>query len=595
MIETRGTAMQCKNRFRTILFLAAITSTMSHESWMVRDAFSAIGPATQMPGDGSPNSRPAIETSADNPKQPIRQEQKPVTCRGKVIDAITGSPMAGVYVLYGTMNGNPNSWSVQMWNDLQNRADRHAKEASLGRTSFPGIYSNDSSGMPVYLTNAEGVYEALIMSSPYILNSFFAAAPGYAFGKTQLPLIMPPSGGGMVKNLSSLPPRQLQPDANGIIEMPVIKMMPADGTSRLRVIFEDENGQVIDRNKLTSVTIEAQPGNAGTGAMTLDAFLQKQPLAPAIYQARAKLGDRDCVFEPADFTREMPEIVVFTLRKTRLSRITYTGQVVNGVTGAPVRGAIVINNWHAPEIFDKVAQITPRQWTALKRLGPNPDPNDSAFAPFISGSLNLCGTSNLTCAVTDRSGRFSLTVERDASKTIVIENNSFPFPPPPADIIIVMADNFIPLQQQLSLSKAGPQFKKDQNGAEMLPILRMPPAAKIRLYVEVPPYLRSLSMPVIQLQWNLAPEDAASWFRDMQPDRANSSRPAIVSAPFWRPNTEQVAFIPAGVKLTLSLKVMNLSPSTSGLPEMTTSSTEVGAMKIKRGKEKNLGHIKLTQ
>jgi hypothetical protein len=587
--------MQCKNRFRTIMFLAAIAGAMSCESWTVRDAFSAIGPATQMPGDGSPNSRPAIETSADNPKQPIRQEQKPVACRGKVIDAITGRPMAGVYVLFGTMNSNPNSWSVQMWNDLQNRADRYAKEASLGRTSMIGIYPNDSSGMPVYLTNAEGVYEALIMPSPHILISFFAAAPGYALGKTQLPLIMAPSGGDMVKSLSSPPTRQLLPGANGIIEIPAIKMMPSDSASRLRVIFEDENGQVIDQNKLTSVTIEAQPGNAGSGAMTLDAFLQKQSFVPAIYQARAKLDDRNCVFEPADLTRGAPEIVVFTLRRNRLSRTAYTGKVVNGVTGAPVWGAIVINNWRAPEIFDKVAQITPKQWTALKQLGPNPDPNDSAFAPFISGSLNLCGTSNLTCAVTDRSGRFSLTVEHDASKAIGIENNSFPFPPPPADIIIVAADNFIPLQQQLSLSKAGPQFKKDKNGAEMLPILRMPPAAKIRLYVEVPPYLRALSIPAIQLEWTLAPEDAASWFRDMQPDRANSSHPAIVSKPFWRPNTDQVAFIPAGVKLTLSLKVMNLSPSTSGLPEMTTSSTEVGALKIKRGKEKNLGHIKLMQ
>jgi hypothetical protein len=541
--------------------------------------------------DGSYNFiLPEIEISAKSPKELIFQTPAQVVFRGRVIDAATGNTLAGVYVFFGNDWQDPNSWPVGKWQEYKDRA-QSAKDSKPGSTLF-GNSSGASKG-GIYLTNAEGIYEIPINPGPYLIPNFSAAAPGYSLGLTQLSTTMRTSTGYPV----------LQPDANGIIQMPTIKMLRLDRNHHPRVVFEDENGRTIDERKLSSVVIKAQSESANRD-LSLD--MLNRSLISAVYSVKARLGDRYCDFEPVDLTKETPEIVVFKLRQARPSSVTYTGRVVNGTTGAPIWGAIVINNWLAMGMTGDASQIEPTQWDALKKIGSNPGSDDPVFLPFknVSGEA-LCGFSTHKCAVTDQEGRFSFTTVNDSSGNLLIREKGSITVQPESTFIMVMANGYLSVQQLLGMNPAGSQFKMDPNGAMILPALRMPPAAKIRFHAIVPPDSGSNTSGILgmHLQWNLAAKDAKKWFPEMQPGRESNGGAAIVATPHWQVNADQTAYIPAGVKLTLSLIVPKptidmLIPNTSSSPKeplVVMASAETGTLKLKQGEEKTLGRIRLKQ
>jgi hypothetical protein len=518
--------------------------------------------------DRSQYAFPVIEIGANSPAHLIFQMPATVTYRGKVIDESTGRPMAGVYVVATPIRGDADSWTAQQWQDLQNRAEQYARDDSLGLVQYDA-YGNRSR---VYVTDANGSYEAHLMpGTGNLIPDFYALAPGYAFGSTGTLSTLRISGkftsdfGGRLAGLSPSPP----PDTNGIVALPVIRLVPSERVYFPRIIFEDENGRAIDQKSLSSVTIII--GTKGvSGSMSLDSLLQRKAIDPAAYSATARWDDKICYFKTVDLTKEKPETVVFKLQRSHALRVTYTGQVVDGITGTPIWGAIVATGM--PSIYGDGSRVEPQQWNVLKELGSNPDPSSQAMAPFAKMfALSSNVMNNFVCAVTDQEGRFHLTVEQD--------NKS-------AYDLIALANGFLGVRQ--SLVKAGTKdiekYRTGQNGETIMPLFRMPPAATIQFHPAIPnTEITDSGTQRVRLQWIVAPEDAWRWFPDMQTSIENSYGMRIMSPGYLAPNKDQTANIPAGVKLTL--KVMPNTSRESFKPIV------FGPLKLDRGEVKTVGRI----
>jgi hypothetical protein len=521
--------------------------------------------------DRSQYSFPVIEIGANSPKHLIFQMPAAVTYRGKVIDESTGKPMAGVYVLPTPVQGDSNSWTTQQWQDLQNRAEQYAKDEALGLIQYDAYSSRNR----VYVTDIDGSYEARLMpSTNSVIPDFYAAAPGYAIGATGTLSTLRISRGFTLEvpvrplDFSGRPLSPL-PEAKGIVELPTIKLTPSERVYAPRFIFEDENGRVIDQRNLSSVRIQIWSQGIW-GTTSLDSLLQRKVLEPAIYDVTARWDDKICYFKTVDLRTEKPETVVFKLQRSHALRVTYAGQVVDGITGTPVWGAIVATGM--PSIYGDGSRIEPQQWNAMKELDSNPDPRSSAMAPFAKVfALSPNVMSNFVCAVTDREGRFHFTVEQDRQSV---------------DDLVAFANGFLIVRQRLGRAgtKDIEKYKTGPNGEAILPVFRMPPAATIRFHPVIPNTESTAGgAPWGRLQWIVAPEDAWKWFPDMQTGIENSYGMIIWNPNYLPANRDQTAYIPAGVKLTL--KVMPNASRDSFKPIV------FGPLKLERDEVKIVGRI----
>jgi hypothetical protein len=509
------------------------------------------------------SSFPEIEISTGSPKQIVFQEPLPITYRGRIIDGATGKPMAGVYVLpFGTASGNPAAWTAQQWQDLQNRAEG----TSLGRIP-------PNSFMTVFLTDAEGFFEArLTPRTPITIPIFTAVAPGYAPAATQM-LATTPMSVSVSSGPAAKPP---QPDAKGVIEVPLIKMTPYEQVYFPKFAFKDENGSVIDSTELRSVNLAIKTERGG-GITTLDQFLQSRSFNPGIYNADAKWNGKYYTFEPVDLTTARPEIVVFKSREVRALNVTYQGQVIHGITREPIWGAVVIQS--TADMRSDASQFGPQQWEALKSLGPKPDPKNPSFVRLATLlGIPVAGQGSFPYAVTDREGRFRITVEQS--------NLQFP-----GSNLVFTARDFLGLQLSLfksgttasSLLQRSDRFKPDKNGIVTLPALSMPPAATIRFRPVVPDTGSTAGVTYLTLFWRIAPEDAQNWFPDAEERTLYNIGMTVPKQPQLRPNVDQTLYIPAGVNLTL--EVMQPPPRAPILP------INLGPIKLDQGQIKALGRI----
>jgi hypothetical protein len=505
---------------------------------------------------------PEIEITTGSPKQIVFREPTPITYRGKVIDESTGKPMAGVYVLpNGAVSGDPATWAAQQWQDLQNRADRYAKDKSLGRTS------RDSYNQ-VILTNAEGIFDARLMPRALpVIPTFMALAPGYALASTQL---LPTQPAGISGRQAA---SQLQPDAKGVVEVPIIKMTPLERLYFPTFVFKDENGRAIDPNGFSSANLTIQIDRNGN-IVPLGQFLQRKSFRPGIYIVEAKWSGKYYIFEPVDLTTTRPETVIFKPRNMRPLQVIYQGQVIHGLTREPIWGAVVIQGFYGAR--SDASQLEPEHWEALRSLSSKSNWNN----PGVARLQTLFPTTRqdkLQFAVTDREGRFRISVEQGSSS--VMDN-----------ILAIIAKDFLGIQLN-PLNSGIPipgfltfneRYKPDQNGVVSLPPLSMPPAATVRLHPVVPDSGTSSNATELRLFWTVEPQDAQNWFPEVE-ERTMHMMGMTVPKPLLRPNVNQTVYIPAGVSLTL--KMMQLTNQSSMLP------IDIGPIKLNQGESKEFGHI----
>jgi hypothetical protein len=510
---------------------------------------------------------PEIEISAGSPKKIVFQEPLAVTYRGRVVDGVTGKPMAGVYVLpYSGVSGDPAAWTAQQWQDLQNRADRYAKNESLGNIPSDS-YSQ------VFLTDAEGFFEArMTQRVPAAMPFFTAAAPGYALASTQMLSTLPLSA-GFSSGPAASPP---QPDAKGIIEVSTIKMTPSERVYFPKFVFEDENGRVIGQNGLSSANLAIKTERGG-GITTLGQFLKTRSFNPGIYSADAKWSGKYYTFEPVDLTTARPETVIFKPREVRALNVTYQGQVIHGITREPIWGAVVFQSI-ADTRFD-ASQLESQHWETLKSLGQKPDSKNPSFVRLETLlGITMTGREGFSYAVTDRDGRFRITIEQ--SNSPFLGNN-----------LAVVAKDFLGVK--LSLLKPGTpasgplqgsdRFKPDKNGVVILPALSMPPAATLRFRPIVPDTGNNAGATELTLFWKIEPEDERNWFPDVEQRTLYSMGMMVPRQSRLRPNVDQTVYIPAGVSLTLKV--------TQPLPQAPMLPIDVGPIKLNQGQMKELGRL----
>ncbi len=503
---------------------------------------------------------PAINLDAESPKHLVFAIPAPTIYRGRIVDGTTGKPMAGVYVTpNGFAGDDPCSWPAQQWQNLQARAER-TLTLRAGDPIWGSPYEQ------VALTNAGGFFELSMASRrDYSLSELAAVAPGYALARVRLSSM---GARGTRRGIASVP---AAPNAQGVVEVGTIEMLPRERVYFPRFVFEDANGPITDPNRLRSISLSMPGGNA----RNLQQFLRAREFVPGAYSATGLWDGKYYTFGVVDLTTQRPETVVFKTIGVRATRVTYQGQIVHAVTGEPIWGAIVggsiiARRWDA-------SRLESRQWDALKALGPNPDPNDPAFTPLRAPS-DAPGPEVSGYAITDREGRFRIQVEQSSSFT--------------GNTLWVLARDMVGMRQQLIASippDASGQgavqnrlrFAPDEKGVVTLPVLKVPPAATIRIHPVLPGARPEAGPLMLRLSWRIDPNKVPEWFPDMRTSAATgvSMFPQLP----LEPNVDQTMYVPAGVDLTLMM--IPTGRQVTFLP------LSFGTMKLQPGEVKTFGRV----
>jgi hypothetical protein len=275
---------------------------------------------------------PQVEIGPGSPRQVVFQMPGQSVYRGRVVDDATSKPMAGVYVLPGSpyqQQPDPCSWTPQQWQQLKDRADRYAARDAQSRL-WTDAYGE------VLQTGADGVFEAPLM--PVKGNGiveFRALVPGYACASARMSsrVLYDPDFGTI--------PQQPQPNAEGVVAVPDIRMLRPEQVYFPRLVFEDENGPVTDPNKLKTISLTIMLEGRG-GSRPLDRFLMMRQFMPGVYSASGRWNGRLYTFEEVDLTKARPQMVTFRTHEVRTSRIIYQGEVIHAIRREPIQGAVVL-------------------------------------------------------------------------------------------------------------------------------------------------------------------------------------------------------------------------------------------------------------
>jgi len=156
---------------------------------------------------------------------------------------------------------------------------------------------------------------------------------------------------------------------------PFVGYIPNDGehivkldqhTYFRRIVFEDAEGAITDLNRLKRIRLEVWPEQAEFSLDYMHGDWRNGGYFPlGRFNAKLYSGDEHIEFEPIKVTPDSPEELVFRVGKG----ITYFGQVVNGVTGRPMEGVIVIDSRGRTDYeAEDLSDLTGEQWDKLHSL-----------------------------------------------------------------------------------------------------------------------------------------------------------------------------------------------------------------------------------
>jgi hypothetical protein len=142
-------------------------------------------------------------------------------------------------------------------------------------------------------------------------------------------------------------------------------------------VFEDANVPITDPKRLAKIRLAIQHSDKGTQwsfDYDYDKWKNGAMLPLGTYKALSP-GPRPLTFEPIEIVEDSPDLLVF---KAQLG-IIYRGQVVHGITGEPMAGAIVITG-HLDLGGKDASSLTPQHWERLYALGADPYADDQNLA-----------------------------------------------------------------------------------------------------------------------------------------------------------------------------------------------------------------------
>jgi hypothetical protein len=289
--------------------------------------------------------------------------------------------------------------------------------------------------------------------------------------------------------------------------------------------FEDAHGPITEAEQLKKIRLTVEVFEYGTWSISYPGLrdgrvLPLGRLEATMYEQKGWPG-RVCRFEPIHLTEDSPRHLVFrTKPKPAGKHIIYTGQVIHGITGEPMPGALVA----AGDSTEKdLSALTTEQWERLHQLPMKPSMNDRVL------KVLLMIRPSRTVVRTDEQGWFELPV-----------SNLKGF-----DFITAFEQDYVAIPHH---GGENVKFVRDQNDMVWVPPIKLYPAAIAQLE---PVFGRRKAR--IHAKWDLPWDDGRSWVRNLC-EQYRSSRKFRANH-LLRPNRLNRTYIPADCDVRLWLKM----------------------------------------
>jgi hypothetical protein len=463
-----------------------------------------------------------IELTPDSPENLVFRARSPIIYRGRVVNGQTGEPMPGVLVLvdHKYLSKDPSALKPDEWNLLRAQAVAEASK----RPRDTALYERLNR---VTLTDVTGSYEIVFMPGFDIgLWNFGALEKGYTIGQVS----------------TSHP----NPNAEGIVEVQTIKLFPAETAPPYfpQFVFEDETGPVTDPQMLGPIRITVKKPDGGIWTPpTYDYWLNLiRRFVPGWYYAEVDWNGKHYVFEPVDLTKARPPTVTFKPKKIIAGQITFRGRVVDGITGEPIQGAVVMYNSGGYDASD----LDSEQWLAIHALGQQFDPNDSALVPL----RHLFGFAQI--ARVDSHGWFKVSVPRARRATNM------------HDTLTAIEKDYLAAEQQLEYlaptdATEGKHARAGASGSEpnefvAVPAMKLFPAGTILVEPNLPDFgFGDRQDKHIRLHWYPTADDVTPWLKEIWGTSGQPKGARSVYKYELQPNQLQSAYIPALLALTIRI------------------------------------------
>jgi len=469
-----------------------------------------------------------IALTAANPEHLVFGLRPAIIYRGKVVHGVTGQPMPGVLVLSGYPHDytDPCALEDRQRQQLRDDANRQAADRSP-----QALYRWRERAT---MTRPDGTFEITFMPGFNTdLSGLTALAPGY--------------------HRRSMPARGIPPNAEGVFEIPTVKLLPFDYQRWLPTfVLEDEAGPVTDPNKLDQVHVEVEIASGATNGMSWRNLSSGSAVLAGIYYAEATWGAKRYIFEPVDLRDRRPQTVVFRPKKIERVAAVYKGTVVHGITGRPIEGAVVVLG---PTMArGDTSELSPEEWAAIRALGPKLDINDPNLTPLLSdliGSGRPPGIMIQGLAQTDSDGRYALVCERNNQ---LLHNH-----------LLVVAQDFVGVMQQayrtvrpeeaLRGRPETEQLPADENGVVAVQPLKLFPAGIVvfQPVISDPGYEDRRER--LHFYWMILPDaNQPDSVQSLYGDFRDNGGVNPFCAYELRPNVAQTRYVPAGTNLRIMLR-----------------------------------------
>lgn len=468
-----------------------------------------------------------IELTESSPTHLTFKPMPAIRYRGRVVDAAAGTPIPDAFVAVGPVSER---WEGPSLIDELSR--QHQTQAAGEPTDQgpPLVYKTHDR---VTRTDAAGAYE-------------FTFMPGVAPSLEEFTAVVP---GRLRVSISA---SALVPDEEGIVELPPIEVPPAgevDGFTDL--VFEDENGPVSDPDRLKDIMIEVRAPDGRTYAGRHADFQKSHGVVAGTYRAEAIWNETYYTFGPIDVVEGQVSTATFRPASIMPADVTCTGQVVDGFTGEPISGAVVVYN-RVPGGGD-LSSLTAKQWSAIDALDTAPDVTNPALTPLLTRLLPS------TVPVAEGIPQVART---DAEGWFSVRWRQSPFTRR-TDCLQAFAKDFLGAQQQITfLSRpmgspdARPELRRiepDANGVAAIPSMKLFPAATVLIEPIVPDVGEDEAKPRIDATWVMQNVIATDWIDALEVLPADNDGASTYSPPSIPANVQQSIYVPAVIGVYLSL------------------------------------------
>jgi hypothetical protein len=229
-------------------------------------------------------------------------------------------------------------------------------------------------------------------------------------------------------------------------------------------------------------------------------------------------------------------------------------------------GVVVMRQFRAIDKLDASAVLS-EQWDAIRRSGPQPDPNDAALIPLREAFQ----FDKITRA--DAAGQFQLPLGRQEF--------------PSQGRLIAVQEDFLGAQQELrylvprdkndSERTRLAEFQPDADGCVKLPAMKLYPAATLAVEPNLP-YLEGTKHRV-RFCFHTLPDDPTPWLKDLWATPGGAMGASVLCKYDLRPNELQTVYVLAGLEVILKIDPM--------LPQK--APVTIGAIRLKQGQFLDLG------